>query len=273
MTELIINVSTENDRGLQYGDGLFETIAVASGKPWLLEEHLKRLHESSITLGLYDADNFNIINEIEHIVKEKCKDLPRHVIKVMLTRGVGGRGYAPPSKTTLNCIVSVSEFPRYPTHLHKGGGTLIRCKTYASTNPSLAGMKHLCRLENVLARQEWQSADITDGLMATSDGQLIEGTMSNVFVLRQGQWKTPHLTMAGVNGVMRRRILDTGFASEDTMLIDEVQHADAVLICNSVMGIVPIKQLLSANKVYNFPISADGLALATRLNHQDLHAL
>lgn len=271
MTSVNFKTAHLLDRGLQYGDGVFETIAISKGQPWLLKEHLTRLHNSCITMGLYDASNITFINDLKDILNTECLGYPRHIVKVIITRGEGGRGYQAPRNTTLNCYINFHELPEYETATYREGADLTTCKTQVSTNPSLAGMKHLCRLENVLARSEFDTTQFADGIMLDHLNKVIECTMSNLFILKDGLWQTPKLDSSGVKGVMRGLLLDATKAEESALTLQNVLAADSVVICNSVMGVVPVKSITSNKQCHPLSIAEEASKITQLLNNPELH--
>ena len=166
------------DRGLQYGDGLFETLALRAGRIVLLKQHLDRLQEGCERLGMAMPDRELLRRELS----AAASDQSDAVLKLMLTRGSGGRGYRPPSEAKPRRILFLHPWPSYPAAWGEQGIRLHLCRTRLAHQPQLAGIKHLNRLEQVLARAEWDEADgFQEGLMLDLDGAVVEGTMSNVF--------------------------------------------------------------------------------------------
>jgi 4-amino-4-deoxychorismate lyase len=171
-----------------------------------------------------------------------------HSIKIIVTRGESARGYVAPSDIQPNRIVQRAALPAYSPALYTEGAVLRVCETRASWQPALAGVKHLNRLENVLARREWNDANIFDGLMLDRDGFVIEGVMSNVFALLDGVWCTPILSGSGVSGVYRETLLkSSGFGGIRTRECDltlvELYSANAIFVCNSLAACVPVRQI------------------------------
>ena len=237
------------DRGLLYGDGLFETIAVIDGKGFLLEEHLQRLLNScerlSIPLHLPTL-NEEISLFLRTCVQEQTSD--RAILKLIITRGSGGRGYDITSTDNPTRILQLHNFPNYPENYSKQGVAVLLCKTPLSKNPTLAGMKHLNRLEQVLARAEWNSSEYQEGLIFDTDGLLIEGTMTNVFLIKNSKIFTPSLHESGVEGIMRNYILNLARQLEyecviETITKKKLDDADEVFLTNSVIGIWPVRQI------------------------------
>ena len=191
------------DRGLHYGDGCFETIAVQHGHALLWEKHLARLHGGCERLGIKVAADFSLIKqEAEQLVA----GVDRAVLKIIITRGQGGRGYRPQTGSSPTRILSLSPWPVYPQDYRSTGIALRLCDTRLSENSKLAGIKHLNRLEQVLARAEWQE-DFQEGLMLSQSGDVIEGTMSNVFAQVGDKVVTPLIETSGVTGIMREVII------------------------------------------------------------------
>jgi 4-amino-4-deoxychorismate lyase len=231
------------DRGLQYGDGLFETIAVIDGRPQHWSHHWRRLVAGCQRLGLPVPDQASIENEIAGLVTGDTR-----VLKLIVTRGRGGRGYRPPAASVPTRILSVHPCPDYPPAWRATGVTVRLCNLRLGRNPALAGVKHLNRLEQVMARHEWDDPGIAEGLMFDSGGLLIEGTMSNAFLVRDGRVCTPALDQAGVAGVMREIILETcpklGIPAEvGEFDLEFLLNADEVFLSNSVIGLWPVRAL------------------------------
>lgn len=234
------------DRGLAYGDGLFETMAVVEGEPVLWDAHLARLTAGCARLGIPAPDPQQLAGEAARL----CHGHPRAVLKLVYTRGSGGRGYAPPAPAAPVRILSVHPWPTVSGHAGREGVRVRVCQTRLARQPALAGMKHLNRLEQVLARQEWNDPDIAEGVMCDTHGQVIEGVMSNLFVVKDGQLWTPDLSECGVAGIMRAYLLarcsSRGVsATIAPMSLASLHDADEVLLCNSVIGIWPVRELLS----------------------------
>ncbi|HEV2111654.1 MAG TPA: aminodeoxychorismate lyase [Gammaproteobacteria bacterium] len=235
-----------DDRGLQYGDGLFETFAVKDGRICLLDLHLQRLAEGCGRLGLGMPPQDALRAELQAMAEGAV----RAVLKLILTRGSGGRGYRPPAGAVTRRVLSRHPWPDYPEARAQDGVSLKVCDTRLAVQPRLAGMKHLNRLEQVLARAEWNDADgYQEGLMLDTEGRVIEGTMSNVFASPgEGVLLTPDLSRCGVAGVMRRHILEQAAKSgvttrEVQFTLDELLRAREIFLCNSVMGVWPVVRL------------------------------
>ncbi len=232
-----------SDRGLHYGDGLFETIAIVNGKPALWQQHLQRLFDGCQRLQIIKPDADVLLHECELL----CESTDRAVAKLIITRGSGGRGYRKPEQATPSRIWSLHPWPDYPAINIELGITARICQTRLGINPLLAGIKHLNRLEQVLARSEWKDSNIAEGLMLDINGRVIEGTMSNVFFIKQGILLTPDLHEAGINGLMRQQVLNIAKKLEidihiQDLTADIIEAADEVFFCNSLFGLWPVRQ-------------------------------
>ncbi len=231
------------DRGLAYGDGVFETVAIRSGRPRLLEYHLERLELGCERLGFaapvrdcLSAELCELAGTFQHAVG-----------KIIVTRGVGPRGYRPPECPEPTRIVGVeATVPKSGAAVWKGV-RLRSCDTRLASNPLLAGIKTLNRLEQVLARAEWSDPDIAEGLMCNTSGHVICGTMSNVFAVIGKCLVTPELNECGVRGVMRRFVLETarelGIETVQTVLsVESLRQAGELFLSNSQFGIWPVTE-------------------------------
>jgi 4-amino-4-deoxychorismate lyase len=232
------------DRGLAYGDGLFETMAAERGRIRWLDWHLDRLAEGCRRLQLPSPPRAILHEEIA----AHCPTDRSAVIKLIVTRGPGARGYRPPDAPHPTRILSVSPWPEFPLEHYAEGVRVRVCDTRLGENPALAGLKHLCRLEQVLAQLELRDSDAQHGLLLDTGGRVIGGTSSNVFAVRNAAIVTPALTRCGVKGVMRRAVmaaaleLDMDIAERDLTLAD-VLAAEELFLTNALFGIWPIAWL------------------------------
>lgn len=231
------------DRGLAYGDGLFETIAVRGGRPRLLARHLARLDDGLQRLHL-PLD----LGELEPELLAFCAELGEGVAKLLVTRGEGVRGYAPPQPARPCRILLGSPMPVYPAEQAELGVRLFPCATRLAEQPLLAGLKHLNRLEQVLARSEWQDPAYAEGLMCDGAGRVIEGVYSNLFLIQDGRLLTADLSRCGVAGVMRAEVLEQAAALGIVVQVGDISRAellgaDEVFLCNSLYGIWPVREL------------------------------
>jgi len=238
------------DRGLQYGDGVFETIAVMGGNPLLLEQHLNRLQSGCQVLAINCPDRSLLASEVNNCCRYATQFFSsgNAVIKIIVTRGPGGRGYRLPPHTTPTRIVSLHPWPTTPKDYAAEGIAMRFCQTRLGINPGLAGIKHLNRLEQVLARAEWDDPDIQEGIMLDANGQVIEGTMSNLFYVQANSLFTACLNQAGIAGIVRQQLIslarNAGYrATEQLYTQAMLLAADEIFISNSIIGIWPVRQI------------------------------
>lgn len=230
------------DRGLQYGDGLFETLRIRDGRPRHWDEHMQRLAEGCARLRLPAVETEPLAAEAR-LLSQGVAD---GVLKIVLTRGDSGRGYAPPVVVRPTRLLALFPPPSYPPAVAREGVAVRVCDTRLGHSPALAGIKHLNRLEQVLARAEWKDRGTAEGLMLDNEGNVIEGTMSNLFLLRDGRLSTPELSRCGVAGVTRARVMrlapSLGMAVEQRRIaIDDLAAADELFLTNSVIGLWPVR--------------------------------
>lgn len=259
LTEMIINGQPSQqidarDRALHYGDGLFETIAVKAGKLQALDEHLQRLHEGCQRLSLVCPDKSVWMQDIEKLSIENDA-----VIKLILSRGVSGRGYAYDESSEATRIVAAYDWPDYPEQNQQGIKVRI-CQTPVSINTALAGLKHLNRLDNVLARNEWRNAEIAEGIMLDHHQHVIEGTMSNIFGVLDDELYTPLLDRCGVMGITRQKIIQLAGAIGVTVNEIEISkqnflNMDGAFVCNSLIHIWPVTKIIDEDTSYDLSSS------------------
>ena len=234
-------------RGLAYGDGLFETIAVHAGQPILLERHLARLLGGCERLGICQDASL-----LRSELLAYASALGEGVIKLIITRGDSPRGYAPDPGATAIRILQGGAPAHYPTGHAEQGVRLYPCTTRLAEQPLLAGLKHLNRLEQVLARSEWTDPTFAEGMMLDMSGRVIEGVYSNLFLVQGGVLLTADLQRCGVAGVMRAELMAQARASgievrEAELWPADLAEADEVFVCNSVYGVWPVLGVASMN--------------------------
>ncbi len=230
------------DRGLAYGDGVFRTLRAVNGQPLHWSRHYAKLHGDCAVLGIPCPIESIMLSEIQSAASGHA----HAAVKVMVTRGSSPRGYAPPQACVPTRIVIVE--PRALLPRHSGGIPVHLCRLRLAHQPALAGVKHLNRLENVLARAEWCDPAIAEGLLLDQDGFVIGGTMSNLFIVEAGVLVTPDLSRCGVMGVTRARVIDLAREAGVTSRIEHfplqrLLGADEAFLVNSLIGLWPIAQL------------------------------
>ncbi len=242
------SISLDN-RGLAYGDGLFETILVRNGSALWLDEHLQRLAQGARRLSI-PCDTDVLAGDCSRLIANVGAN--DAILKIVLTRGAVNRGYSPLAAAS-HRIVSLSPLAPVATGYWQQGVALGLCQTRLARQPQLAGIKHLNRLEQVLAAGEMQRRGFDEGLVLDEAGKIIEATRSNVFMVVAGCLVSPSLNDCGVNGIMRQQILSTAKRIGLRVVIGAVEmstlrKADEVFICNSVIGIWPVIKIECMHK-------------------------
>jgi 4-amino-4-deoxychorismate lyase len=233
------------DRGLAYGDGLFETFAVRHGRPCCWDDHLDRLVRGAARLGLGVPSGERLRAEVALVTSE----IEHGVLKVILTRGSAARGYRPPSTTRPTRICFASEgVPDSARPDRPREAAVTICRTRLGINPQLAGIKHLNRLEQVLAAAELEGSGMDEGLMLDADGFIVSGTMSNLFILDRHGLHTPLIDRCGVAGTARSAVLSTALTmgvriQTRRLAVDELFAARAAFLTNAILGVWPIRRV------------------------------
>jgi 4-amino-4-deoxychorismate lyase len=253
MTAIVINgalVDPERatvsvfDRGFQYGDGLFETVAVVRGEPLFWNEHLQRMTAGASVLGIPMPDLGLWKDDARAAIDTRCE---REVLKLMLTRGVGGRGYGRPFPKNPTRVAYTAPWPAYPASYIADGIDVVTCGIAQVGGAEFATVKSLNRINQVLARAELPD-DVPEGLLLDSSGNVREGTFTNVVWFRAGRAHTPRLTDAGIAGVMRAEIVlrlrQNGISC---YVVDAppaaIADSDECLVCNSLIGVWPVRSI------------------------------
>lgn len=232
------------DRGFQYGDGLFETIEVSNGHAVFLERHLDRLSRGCRRLQIPCPDLEQLSSEVGSVAASSIKG----VLKIIVTRGTGGRGYRQPDSISPTRVVSLHPFPEYPDSYQEQGICARFCSTRLGLNPALAGIKHLNRLEQIMARAEWSDAAIQEGLMLDLNDHVIEGTMTNLFYIHNGNLHTSPIGTTGIAGIMREVIIELAGSNQLSVVehffkMHDLLAAEEVFVCNSIIGLWPVSRL------------------------------
>lgn len=246
-----------HERGWQYGDGLFETMLLKDGRIRFLDDHLQRLQQGCSRLNIPVPATDLWLGELRQL----CAGRRQGVVKFMLSRGCGERGYRPAIQST---PTRAWQLFAAPADSAPAGIRIRWCDTRLSRNALLAGIKHCNRLEQVLAQAEWHDRDIAEGLLLDTEGELVCATMSNVFMVLDGMLVTPDLRYSGVAGVMRKNVLRLARAlpieiEERAVRAEEVAAAQELFVCNAVQGIRPVLRL----DTQHWPVGPVTLALLT----------
>jgi 4-amino-4-deoxychorismate lyase len=226
------------DRGLTYGDGLFETIRLIGTHAPLWNRHMQRLLVGCERLRLPAPDPQQLWQESLQV----SRNLPHAVLRITLTRGEGERGYMPPAVIKATRIVAAFPLPAMPASLYQEGIRLHLCAITLADQPLLAGIKHLNRLEQVLARAEWNDSRLAEGLVCDQHGHVISATAANLFAVVDGVTVTPSVERCGVAGVARAAVLDALPACQVRNLsLAECLRASELFLSSSVRGILPVQ--------------------------------
>lgn len=229
------------DRGLAYGDGVFETVAVRGGAPALWQGHMDRLARGCERLGLPAPSQALLLREVRTVAAGQ----PRCIVKIILTRGGGGRGYAPPESVTPLRVVSAHPWPAHIEEDRRNGVEAMICATRLALQPALRGIKHLNRLEQVLAAAELAQHPGRHGIMLNTEGYVIAGVSANLFAVADGQLLTPRMDRCGVHGVLRGLLLRDHAArcERRRISLDLLGEASEVFFCSAIRGIVPVRAI------------------------------
>jgi 4-amino-4-deoxychorismate lyase len=236
-----------DDRAVQYGDGLFETIAVRNGEPRFWELHAERLERGCERLGINTPDRLKLRDHLNATLRESGVDSTYAIAKIIVSSGQGARGYHRPDSQSPTTIIGAFVSRPWPVGAYQRGVEVRFCETRMALQPQLAGIKTLNRLEQVLAQSEWSDRSISEGLMLDTEERLICGTMSNLFLCIGTTVVTPAITRCGVSGVMRRKVIELLEANSIDYEVrdikaDELDKADGAFLSNSQFGVLPIRR-------------------------------
>ena len=239
------SVISVRDRAIQFGDGLFETIAIKAGNPLCWEQHMSRLNEGCRRLKITFLD-FKLLEKEALSLLGEVND--KAILKIIITRGETMQGYQFSEQCKPNRILSLLPWPDYPLDYKDKGVATTICKNRYSLQPSLAGIKHLNRLEQILARSEILNKEITEGIVTDMTDNVIEGTMSNIFIRLGSVLVTPDLSQCGITGVIRQLIIEAQQdlridIAIDSVSLSQLKQAEEIFLCNSIIGIWPVRQI------------------------------
>lgn len=231
------------DRALQYGDGIFRTFVVENKKPRHWKQHYKKIVEDCRAIKITPPKEKILLSDIKLLFKNNKKAVGKFII----SRGVSERGYKFDDTITHNRFLTKTKMPVYPKEYFKFGVNLHVCKQklYPSV---LSGVKHLNRLENIMARQEWKGDDYADGILLNQDGHVIECISSNIFMRIGKVIYTPKINNVGIKGVTREMIFKIaaklGFKIKEIIFnMEKLLKADEVFITNSLFGAIQVRKI------------------------------
>jgi len=234
------------DRGFSYGDGIFTTIKVKRGQCLLLTQHLVRLQHGITTLAITQIDFKLLLDDLTN----KARQLDDGVLKVIITRGIGQRGYSSVGCESPTIVISTGSLPAIYQEWQQQGIAVGISTIALGINPLTAGIKHLNRLEQVLVKQQIDQNQWLDAIVLDCQACVIETSMANLFWRTGDKVFTPSLDFSGVNGLMRQQVIDHLTAkgvsvSQDRFKLSSVMDADEVFMTNCLMGITPINMIES----------------------------
>ncbi|HWU75944.1 MAG TPA: aminodeoxychorismate lyase [Rhodanobacter sp.] len=241
---LVDGVATDKvsafDRGLSYGDGLFESIRVVGARAPLWSRHMQRLADGCARLRMPSPDPAQLWQEVLQV----SEGMSRAAVRITVTRGAGERGYHLPSSPVPVRVVAAFAAPPMAAEAYAQGLCLRVCELRLAEQPLLAGIKHLNRLEQVLARAEWDDPAIADGVLRDSHDRVISATMANLFAVIDDELQTPALDHCGVAGVARAEVLAVCPQARATELnLDDLSRASEIFLSSSMRGILPVRSL------------------------------
>jgi 4-amino-4-deoxychorismate lyase len=229
------------DRGLHYGDGLFETMAGFQGTPRFWQGHMDRLAVGCERLGLPLTPQAVLLREVQTVSagRRRC------VVKVIITRGTSGRGYSIAREVQPSRVVCSWAWPEDPGQLDLTGIRTRICDLRLGLQPALAGLKHLNRLEQVMARAEWSDPMIHEGILLDAEDFVVSAISSNLFIVIADRLLTPRMDRCGVRGVMRNAILNAfrDRCEQRRITLDMLPEADEIFVCNAVRGVFPVTRV------------------------------
>ncbi|WP_158968816.1 aminodeoxychorismate lyase [Paraglaciecola sp. L3A3] len=248
------------DRGLQYGDGCFTTIAYRHGCLEFYDAHIQRLKKACRILYIDFTAWAKLTQSIKDSLNDVSSEVNALVIKIIITRGEGGRGYSPAGSNNANFIITHHPYPEFYSQWKNTGLPLTVSPILLAKQPILAGIKHLNRLEQVLVKKALLSTSFDDALVCDTDGVIIESSMANIFWKENHQWYTPNLSGSGVEGVMRNQVLAVLHDNDIEVNIvsqrpSDLLNIEEMFICNCLMGLVPVSCLYNpcSDKQINVP--------------------
>lgn len=236
------------DRGLAYGDGFFETFYCIDGllQNWIF--HWERMKRSAGVLKMDLPSETEFLCDFDALKNLENRTERDFVVKIIVTRGVGGRGYSIQGADSANRIIFSSQMPDYKSLRSKGMDVSFLNFRLNAEGP-VAGLKHLNRIGQVFAKIELDETGNDEGIVCDSDGFVIEGVSSNIFIVSGNEIITPHLQHCGVKGVLRKKVIETAFdisgakVLEESLKPEDIRSADSIFFTNSLLGVCPVRKL------------------------------
>lgn len=248
-TTLDTTTVSTSDRGLNYGDGFFTTAKIVDGAIEFWPLHCERLRQCQERLLFPELDLAHLHHQLLSLI-DGCQ---LGVLKVVITRGVGGRGYSAPENPQPNAFISISPFPEHYAAWQHNGISLAHAQTRLGLQPLFAGLKTLNRLEQVMIKAEIGQTGTDDVLVSDLNNHVIETSVGNIIAVKGGRFYTPDLSQSGILGVYLQYIAQHHLIQIRCMTAQDIASMDAVFCCNSLMGLVPIKSI--GNQCYDQTIA------------------
>ncbi|ORT50333.1 4-amino-4-deoxychorismate lyase [Vibrio sp. qd031] len=232
------------DRSFQYGDGCFTTIQTQFGELRHWELHVERMQACLNTLGIATPP----WRDIKHQLMDIALDDPIAGVKLLISRGSGGRGYASPHNAHSLIMSNHFAYPQHYPQWQTDGIKLGISRIKLGHNPLLAGHKHNNRLEQVLVKNDLDAQQVDDGVVLDINEHIVETSSANIFWRKGSTLYTPILDKAGVAGIIRRLIIQDaeplGFkALLGRFDLVDLHDADEVFVSNALLGVAPVVQV------------------------------
>jgi 4-amino-4-deoxychorismate lyase len=252
-----------SDRAFNYGDGVFSTLCVENSKVQLLSYHVNRLvHDASAIGVVVEASRLEEAINKEVVSLKNADTASKYVLKVHISAGIGGRGYARSKASSAQIRFSFHPFPDHYAKLSESGMRLICAETTLAIQPRLAGVKHMNRLEQVLVKQEVDFHDVDDAIVCDTQDNVVEASAGNLFFYLNDSWFTPSLKGSGVNGVVRQCLIQALLNDNQTLNVGEYgleqcKGAQCLVVTNALMGVMPVSSVIYPNgDVIKYPVDS-----------------
>jgi branched-chain amino acid aminotransferase len=238
---------TTKDRGFLYGDGIFETLRTYNENPFKLTEHLNRLRSSAQKLRIPFVFTDEYLRNVVHTLIKK-NNIPDAYIRITLSRGSGSRGLVMNDHSKPTLLIEVKALAPYPKELYEKGMSIIVSETKRSTSCPISCHKTTNLLTSIMVKEEVKSRSADDALLLNTDNDVIECTVSNIFMVKEKSVITPPLDTNILPGVTRKTVLDICQkmnlpTKEERFRVEILLNADEVFITNSLMEIMPISRI------------------------------
>ena len=246
------------DRGFLYGDGVFETLRVYNGKPFLLDRHLGRLAHSLGGLYINDPYDFeqwyDYVKEL--IVRNNAKE---NILRIQVSRGVGKRGYTSSGNYSPTAVISLHDAP--PVNDKEHQLDLIAASGILTDHDPLSTLKTSNKLVNIIAMREAERAEAHDAVLFNGQGYTTETSSSNIFIILEGKLYTPPLASGCLAGITRGYVLELaaelGIDSlQKDLELEQLKNSEGFFLTNSIQEIQPVKSL-NGDSINQSPVTSE----------------